>query len=200
MKTKTFLLLAIGVVIGLVVVVLVWVGIRPHSFTGTILQAESPAMDFELISSIQKPIRLSDFRGKLVVLYFGYTFCPDVCPASMSTLAKAMAQLGRKADDIQVIMISVDPERDTPDKLAEYVTKFDPSFIGATGTIDEISAVASLYGVFFQKDPGTPETGYLVSHTSSVLVIDREGHLRLIFPFDTSADAIAADLGELLND
>lgn len=198
MKQKSNLLLVFGVIIGLVVVVFVWLGLRPYSFTGTILQAEFPAMDFELISSAQKPIRLSDYKGKLVVLYFGYTFCPDVCPASMSTLAKAIEKLGRKSDEVQVIMISVDPERDTPDKLAEYVAKFNPSFIGATGTINQISEVAALYGVYFQKDPGTPETGYLVSHTASVMVIDRVGHLRLIFPFDTSADAIAADLGELL--
>jgi protein SCO1/2 len=189
----------LGIVLGLVLVA--WWAIPrllPHTFHGTLLQSPSEAHDFRLVSHTGQRVSLSDYRGKLVLLYFGYTFCPDVCPATLSEIAGAMKLLGEDADDIQLVMISVDPERDTPEKLAEYVAHFNPSFLGVTGTQDEISEIATFYGIFYEKNEGSAATGYLVDHTATVTVVDQDGHVKLIFPFGTPAEAIAEDLEYLL--
>jgi protein SCO1/2 len=188
-----------GFLVGLALVA--WWGIprlMPHTFTGTLLQSPSEAHDFTLISHTGQPVSLSDFRGKLVMLYFGYTFCPDVCPASLSEAAGAMDILGEKAEDVQLIMVSVDPERDTPEELADFVAHFDPAFLGVTGTPEEIASIATLYGIYYGKSEGSIATGYLIDHTATITVIDREGHVKLIFPFGTTAAEIAADLDYLL--
>lgn len=168
------------------------------SFNGIPLQSPQLATDFSLTGPDNQPVSMSDFRGKVVLLYFGYTFCPDACPATMSVLKQVRQELGRRADDVQVIMITVDPERDTPEHLAGYMPGFDPTFIGLSGDLDAISAAATGYGVFFEKQEGTPATGYLVDHTASVTAIDRDGYVRLVFPFDMTAVDIAADIRRLL--
>lgn len=168
------------------------------SFNGIPLQSPQLATDFSLTGPDNQPVSMSDFRGKVVLLYFGYTFCPDACPATMSVLKQVRQELGRRADDVQVIMITVDPERDTPEHLADYMQGFDPTFIGLSGDLDAISAAATGYGVFFEKQEGTPATGYLVDHTASVTAIDRDGYVRLVFPFDMTAVDIAADIRRLL--
>jgi len=170
---------------------------RPHTFSGTVIQSPEPSFDFTLTSS-KGEVSLSDFRGKLVVLYFGYTFCPDICPATLANIGQALRNMGSKADDVQVIMISVDPERDTPEKLAEYVAHFYPTFIGVTGTEEQLAEVASLYGIFYQKVQGSEATNYLVDHTATTLVIDREGYLKLVLPFGVTIDEIAGDLKYML--
>jgi len=203
---KSAWIFVIGVLAGLILIAAFALPrMRPYTFHGTVLQSPQPAPDFELQAAHGQTVRLSDYRGKLVLLYFGYTFCPDVCPTSLSKLGHAMEALGKQADDVQVIMISVDPERDTPEMLAEYVSFFHPSFIGVTGTPDEIAEVATLYGIFYEAHEGTAASGYLVDHTASVMVIDREGHLKLVYPYTTpdqdvyiSAEDIAADLEYLL--
>jgi protein SCO1/2 len=195
-----------GVFVGIVLIAMIALpSIRTYRFRGTVLQSQQPAPDFELDAANGQTVRLSDFKGKLVLLYFGYTFCPDVCPTSLSKLGKTMDILGKQADDVQVIMISVDPERDTPEVLAEYVSFFHPGFIGVTGTPDKIAEVATLYGIYYQAHEGTAASGYLVDHTASVIVIDQDGYLKLVFPYTTpdqdayiSAEDIAADLEYLL--
>lgn len=170
----------------------------PYQYHGMYLESANPAADFTLTGAGGQRVSLSDFRGKVVALYFGYTFCPDVCPTTMTEVAKAIKALGKQAEDVQVIMISVDPERDTPDRLAEYVAYFDPRFIGLTGTPEEIADVATLYGIFYEKHEGTAATGYLVDHTATVTVVDREGRVRLVWPFGTTGEDMASDLKQLL--
>lgn len=170
----------------------------PYQYHGLYLESPKPAADFTLTGAGGQRVSLSDFRGKVVALYFGYTFCPDVCPTTMTEVSKAMRGLGKQAEDVQVIMISVDPERDTPDRLREYVTYFDPRFIGLTGTPEEIADVATMYGIFYEKHEGTAATGYLVDHTATVTVVDREGRVRLVWPFGTTGEDMAADLKQLL--
>jgi protein SCO1/2 len=198
MKQNRYLLIA-GIVIGLILIA-VWAvpRLQPHSFYGTLMQSPSEAHDFTLTSHTGQRVSLRDFRGKLVLLYFGYTFCPDVCPATLSEVARAMEILGEDAGDMQLIMISVDPERDTPAKLAAYVTHFDPSFLGVSGTPDQIAEIATLYGIYYEKKEGSAATGYLVDHTATITVVDQDGHVKLIFPFGTPADAMADDLVYLL--
>ena len=171
--------------------------LRPHTFHGTVIQSPEPSFDFDLTGT-NGNISLSDFRGKLIALYFGYTFCPDICPATLGNLSQALNNLGSKADDIQVIMISLDPERDTPERLAKYVSHFNPSFIGITGSKEQLDEVASLYGIFYEKAKGSASTDYLINHTATLLIVDREGYLKLVFPFGVTVDEITDDLSYLL--
>ena len=141
---------------------------------------------------------MSEFEGKVVVVYFGYTFCPDICPATLNKLARSMDLLGEKADDVQVMMVSIDPARDTPDMLGEYVTHFHPDFIGVTGDEQTVNRVATLYGVYYEPSEGSNTTGYTIDHTSTVILVDRSGHLKLVLPFEGTAEQIAADIDYFL--
>lgn len=172
--------------------------LRPYRYHGWLLETGKPPVDAELTRHTGERMRLSDYRGKLVVLYFGYTFCPDACPTAMSALARAMKRMGNKADQVQVFMVTVDPERDTADVLGQYVTHFDPRFIGLVGTPDEIATAAATFNIFYQKNQSTSAAGYLVDHTTSITVLDREGRIRLVFPLETPAENIASDLAHLL--
>jgi protein SCO1 len=193
MKIK-ILLSVLAIILGLAVG---FYFLRPHVFHGTVIQSPELSYDFTLTSA-KGDVSLSDYRGKLVLIYFGYTFCPDICPATLANVGQSLRELGAKADDIQLIMISLDPERDTPEKLASYVTHFHPSFVGVTGTPDELAKAASLYGIFYEKVAGTDNTGYLLNHTATLLVIDREGYLKLVFPFGVTVPEIVDDLKYML--
>ncbi len=172
--------------------------LRPYAYHGRVLDPPLPAADLALTGPGGAPVRLSDFRGRAVALYFGYTSCPDVCPTTMAELAQAMRLLGEAAGNVQVIMVTVDPERDTADVLQRYVTAFDPRFIGLTGSADEIAAAAAAFDIFYEKHEGTTASGYLVDHTASTTVLDAQGRRRLVWPYGTPADAIAADLQHLI--
>ena len=193
MKIKVFISV-MAVVLGLAVG---YYFFRPHTFHGTVIQSPEPSYNFTLTSS-SGDVSLTDYRGKLVLMYFGYTFCPDICPATLANVGQALRDLGSRADDIQVIMVSLDPERDTPEKLSDYVDQFHPSMIGITGTKEKLDEVASLYGIFYQKAEGSDATGYLIDHTATLLVLDREGYLKLVFPFGVTSQEIADDLKYML--
>jgi protein SCO1/2 len=167
---------------------------RPHVFSGAVIQSNQRAPRMELNAAGGETVRMTDFEGQVVVVYFGYTFCPDVCPATLSKLAESMEILGGKAEEVQVIMVSIDPERDTPELLEEYVTYFDPDFIGVTGDPQTVNRVATLYGVYYEAQDGSVNTGYTVDHTSTVILVDKSGHLKLVLPFEGTAEQIAADI------
>jgi protein SCO1/2 len=170
--------------------------IRPHIFAGTVVQSNQKAPNTELVSA-DGPVHLTDYAGQVLVVYFGYTFCPDVCPATMSKLAKVMGILGDEASDVQVVMVSIDPVRDTADVMKEYVTHFYPDFIGLTGDEASVNLVATLFGVTYQKVE--EEGGYTMDHTSTVLLVDREGYLKLVLPFSGTAEQIASDIDFFLS-
>jgi protein SCO1/2 len=195
-QRSVFIILAVAAA-GLIAV-LAWTQLRPYEFHGLLLQSSPPAADFTLVGPGARLVGLSDFRGKLVVLYFGYTFCPDVCPTTLAEVGQAMRKLGQRADGVQVIMVTVDPERDTPEHLAEYVSHFHPTFLGLSGAPEQIATAAAAFSIYYQKHEGTAATGYLVDHTATVTVLDRDGRVRLVWPFGTDGDAMAADLGQLL--
>lgn len=167
-------------------------------FNGVLMQSPQPVPDFEMMASTGERVRLSDFRGQPVLIYFGYTFCPDACPTTLAELKKVMAQLGPDADKLQVLMVSVDPERDTPEALGAYLASFDPSFIGLSGTEEEVLSAATPLGVYFSAHEGTTQSGYLVDHTTTLMALDQDGYLRLMYPYETPADAITADMRTLL--
>ncbi len=153
-------------------------------FHGTVL--DKPASEFCLTGwkdGKERKVCLSDFKGKVVLMFFGYTHCPDVCPAALQVLAKTMELIPEdKRDKVQVIFISVDPERDTPEKSQKYAEFFYPTFIGVTGSPEEIQKVAKDYMAFYKKVESDSATGYLVDHTAYIYLIDPKGTLKLIYP------------------
>ena len=171
----------------------------PHIYSGTVMQAPTaaPSMD-GLVWTDGTPVDLAAFDGDVVVLYFGYTYCPDVCPTTLAQVRQALRRLGGDADRVHVMMVSVDPERDDPDRLADYMSSFGPQFIGATGPIEAIERVASTYGVFFARGEEYDDGGYAMDHTASLMGIDTDGHLRILWPSTLDPDALAADLDALL--
>jgi protein SCO1/2 len=151
------------------------------------LSVPRPAADFVLKTADGSEFRLSSYRGKVILLDFGYTFCPDICPTTLAELAQVRAQLGEAAKQVQVVFITVDPERDSPERLRSYTQAFDPSFIGLTGSPEQLAAVRQAYDVFAEKQvvPGTSAV-YLIAHSAYVYLIDPEGQLQQLFPFGTS--------------
>jgi protein SCO1 len=165
-----------------------------------LFERTTPVADFTLTrADTGQAVALSSLRGKVVVLYFGYTFCPDVCPMTLARLAQARTLLGQRGDDIQVAMITVDPERDTAAVLGRYVAAFDPTFIGLTGAPEQVTPVAASLGIYVKKNEGSAATGYLVDHGSQMLVIDRDGYLGLLIPPTLEAPAVANDLRVVLD-
>jgi protein SCO1/2 len=155
------------------------------------------APDFTLQGSDGQALSLSRFRGKVVLLQFGFTSCPNVCPTTLATLAQVRRTLGGQAADVQVVFITVDPERDDAKRLHRYVTTFDPGFIGGTGTEEALAAVRKAYGVASQRidSNGTVQYG----HSSYVTLIDRQGLLRAIMPFGYKPEAYVHDVRALLS-
>ena len=141
---------------------------------------------------------LADFRGKVTVVFFGYTQCPDVCPTTLAELARIKQQLGAQGAALQGILVSVDPEHDTPERLKAYVESFDPSFIALRGTPEQTAATAKEFRVFYARVPGKTEGSYSVDHTAGSYVFDREGKVRLFVRYGSGAETLAADLKALL--
>ena len=200
MKSKRTVLIVI--LLGIVLLaVLGFVGAQlfaPYEYHGAILQSPLPAQDFTLMSHMGQRMSLSDFRGKIVLLYFGYTTCPDVCPTTLADLAKARKLLGKDGEQVQVLMITVDPDRDTLPVLADYITHFNSSFIALRGTQDELAQIATPLGIYYERENSESALGYLMNHTATVMGIDRNGYLRVVFPFGTPAEDIAEDLRHLI--
>src|SRR5688572_1513158 len=159
------------------------------------------APGFVLKGSKGGELSLKRYRGKVVALAFGYTFCPDVCPTTLLELAQVRKSLGAQAADFQVIYITVDPERDTPEQLRKWLAFFDPSFIGGSGSPAQLAAVRKEYGVTLQKQtPAGTKAAYLIHHSSSVYLIDRQGRLRAMMPFGGSAEDFTHDVALLLKE
>jgi len=140
---------------------------------------------------------LADFRGKVVTLFFGFTHCPDVCPTTLVEMASVMKELGDDAGRVQVLFVSVDPERDTADVLKRYVPAFHPSFLGLTGSAEEIAATAKEFKIFYQKQK-LASGGYTMDHSAGTYIIDTEGRLRLFAQYGVGAPALLHDIRLLL--
>ena len=154
--------------------------------------------DFSLTGPEGKTVSLEDFRNKVVLIYFGYTFCPDVCPITLSNLKMLMLSLEEKAEDVQVIFISIDPERDTFQKLKDYVPYFHPTFIGLTGSEAELASVAKKYQTFYLKQKVESEAGYLMAHTDVVILVDQNGKYRGRYKSKYDLDILTTDIRWLL--
>jgi len=146
-----------------------------------------------------KPRTLADFRGKVVTVFFGFTHCPDVCPTTLAEMAQVMKALGPDADKVQVLFITVDPERDTPQLLKQYVPAFHPSFLGLYGDLEATARTAKEFKVYYQKQPPKAAGGnYSVDHGAGTFILDREGRLRLFAQHGLGADALVHDIRILL--
>jgi protein SCO1/2 len=142
---------------------------------------------------------LADFRGKVVALFFGYTQCPDVCPTTLADMANAMQLLGADAQRVQVLFVTVDPKRDTPELLAQYVPAFNPDFLGLYGDANATAKVTKDFKIYAQERAGSQPGTYTMDHSAQTLVFDREGRLRLLLPYGLEAAKIAGDFKVLLN-
>ncbi len=156
--------------------------------------------DFTLTAHTGKPVKASDFNGKIVVMFFGYTHCPDICAPTLVKLDQVMKRLGEDAKNVQVLFITVDPEHDTVKQLAGFIPSFNPSFIGLTGSDKEIAAVASEYKVAYGKNPQSKPGQILVDHSTGILVKDKKGKLRLLVKNDVAVDDLEHDVRVLLKE
>mgnify|MGYP001819707206 CR=1 FL=1 len=171
------------------------------SFRGTVLDPGRTVQDFSLTDQNGQTFSLSEAQGQVVVLFFGYTFCPDVCPTTLGTWKRVHENLGKDAENVRFVFITVDPERDTPEQLKGHVELFNKDFIGLTGSMDALTPVYQDFGVFFEKDTETESAaGYLVNHTASAFVIAPDGLWRLRHSFGTPAEDIVHDIQQLLKE
>ena len=183
-----------------VVLALLWgfVFRRPYTFHGTVISPPLPLTDFSLQTANNGRFRLSEQKGKIVLMFFGYTNCPDVCPITLATFKQAYERLGDDAQMVRFVMISADPERDTPEKVAAYAARFNPEFVGLSGSLADLEPIWKELGVFVEKQDTGSAAGYLVSHTASVFVLDQDGSLLMTFPYGTSAMDMANDITQIL--
>lgn len=186
-----------GLVIGLAAIVLISLALRPHNFSGSILQSPQPAYDFKLTSA-HGPLALSDLRGKVVLVFFGYTFCPDVCPTTLQEMSDVLDLMGKQADQVQPVFVSVDPDRDSPQRLKAYMNNLDGRIVGITGEQAVIDEIVTHYGVYYQKRTISESGNYLIDHTATTFLIDPDGYLRVVYPYATPAKGIAEDIRYIL--
>lgn len=168
----------------------------PTPFHASDVSMPLAGADFKLTDQNGKPRTLEDFRGKVVALFFGYTHCPDVCPTTLADLAQVLGKLGKDADSVQVLFVTVDPERDKPELLAKFISAFNPSFLGLYGDEDATKQAAKAFKVVYLKQPTT--SGYNVDHSAGTFLIDKEGRVRLLAPYNQRPDWFVDDIRLLL--
>lgn len=176
---------------------------RPHEFAGTVLDPVKALGEYRLPTADGGTFDLGGEQDQLVLVFFGYTYCPDICPTTMFEARRAMDALGDDAGDVQLVMVTVDPERDTPERLHEYVTNFHPSFRGLRTTDPaELDTILADFGAYYEIE----ETGsgggenYLVSHTAALFLLDRQGDMREVFTYGATGEEIAADVRQFLEE
>lgn len=172
---------------------------QPPVFQATDITGAGFARDFRLTDHNGRVRTLADFRGKVVAIFFGYTHCPDVCPTTLSDFAAALKLLGtQEAGRVQVIFVTLDPQRDTPDILRQFVPAFNPSFLGMYTDADTLKRLANEYKVVYQKTSVKAADDYLIDHSAGTYIYDPTGYLRLLVPYGSGPEAIAHDLKILL--
>jgi protein SCO1 len=191
--------LGIGLAIGAAAMVAV-LTLQPYHLRGSEIDPPVPAPEIILSSTQGGAYALSEQMGKLVLIFFGYTSCPDVCPVTLSEMRLLRSRLGDRAKDIDFVYITVDPARDTLEHMTRYLNAFDPAIIGLTGTEEELAPVWAPYGVYREIQEGASAAGYLVDHSSRLYLIDRSNRLRATYTYGTPVDEVEADLRHLLKE
>ncbi|MCB0065295.1 MAG: SCO family protein [Caldilineaceae bacterium] len=169
---------------------------KPHQFSGTVFDETGQAFDFTGTNYDGSAFQLSDHRGEVVLLFFGYTFCPDICPLTLTDLSTLYEQLGEQANNLTVVFVTVDPERDTLETMASYVPAFNSEFYGVRVEGEMYEAMKKAYGLYVEKRAieGADADTYFVDHTGIIYLIDKEGNLSEVFPVDSKADFMQADV------
>jgi len=170
------------------------------AFKGVDITGVDYARDLPLTDQFGQQRHLKDFAGKVVAVFFGYTNCPDVCPTTMSELAQVKSDLGAEGDRLQVLFVTVDPERDTPEVLKAYMAHFDPSFLALRGSPEELAAVAKDFKIFYKQVPGDTPTSYSMDHSAGMYMFDPKGQLRLFQRYGSSTQALVDDTRLLLDE
>lgn len=171
---------------------------KKPQFNAIDLSGADYAKDFHLPDADGRMRSLADFKGKLVALFFGYTQCPDVCPTTMAELTEAKKLLGPQGDKLQVVFVTVDPERDTPQVLKGYMGNFDPTFVALRPTPEQLAAVAKDFKVYYKKVEGNTPTSYTMDHSAATYIYDTQGQLRLYARYGAGPQALASDFRQLL--
>ena len=169
---------------------------KGSNISGTKLGEEGVA----LTDQDGQPRTLADYAGKVVVVFFGFTQCPDVCPTALAELSQVMGELGPDAKRVQVVLITVDPERDTPEILKQYVQAFNPSFAGLTGTPEQIKAAANSFKAYYAKSPSPDGSTYTMDHTGAFYLMDTKGKARVLVPNGSGVQAMTHDIKLLLDE
>ena len=174
--------------------------VQAYKFRGSVIDPPVAASNFTLKDQNGQTFQLGDQRGKIVLMFFGYTNCPDVCPTTLLQFKQARAQLGNQAERVRFVFITVDPERDTTEKMKAYLSAIDPAILGLGGSQAELESVWKAYGVYRQKQPGQSPDEYadLIEHSGRVYLIDAQGNLRLTYPFGLLPDDVVQDVTYLL--
>lgn len=170
-----------------------------QKFTAIDITGANYARDFSLTDHNGQARTLKDFAGKIVMVFFGYTQCPDVCPTSMVEMVQIKKLLGPDGDRLQGVFVTVDPERDTPEMLKPYMENFDPSFLALHTTSDKLAALAKEFRVYYKKVEGPTPTSYTIDHTAGSYIYDTSGKLRLFTRYGTKPELTAADVRQLLH-
>ena len=194
-------LMGVGGVMGLALVLLGWrLFETPYSFRGSLIDPAVRAYEFTLTDQDGGQFRLGEQRGKVVLVFFGYTNCPDVCPVTLTEFKRIREDLGELAEQVRFVFITVDPERDSVERLKSHLINYDPVIVGLTGERSQLEPVWKNYGVYQAKRDEGSAAGYLVDHTSRTYLIDPDGNWRLTYPFEMERDAIVEDIEHLLQE
>ena len=199
---KKYTLLGISIVIGLLATIgAAWFFMdQNYTYQGVLIDPPAQATDFSLKDQYGNTFRLSEQRGEVVLIFFGYTSCPDVCPVTLSEFKRIKADLGDQADRVRFVFITVDPERDTQERMQTYMNNFDSTFIGLSGERTELEPIWKAYGVYQERQDLGSAAGYLVDHSAIIYVIDQQGRWRLDYTFGMEVEKITKDLQYLLRE
>ena len=168
------------------------------AFKGIDITGATYARELNLPDSSSKPRSLADFKGKVMVVFFGFAQCPDVCPTTLAEIAETKRKLGADGSKVQGVFVTLDPERDTPEVLAAYIANFGPDFVGLRGTPEQTTAAAKEFKVYFAKVPGKTEGSYTIDHTAGAFVFDPQGKVRLFLRYGAGVEAMQGDVKALL--
>jgi len=201
MKARTVMSLSIVIALGVLGVYFgaQWAN-RNYQYQGSLIVPAAPAFPIVLQDASGNLFNLQAQQGKVILIYFGYTNCPDLCPATLSDFKKIRDRLSARADELEFVMVTIDPERDSPDRTAEYVSAFDKTFIGLSGSERELQEIWEGYFVYRAKSDSASAAGYLMDHTTRTYVVDKQGDLRLTYPFGIAFEDMAQDVEHLLNE
>lgn len=191
----------LGLVLSLAFVVVGVTGFllaKPYNYHGTLIGTPQLAPEITLSDQHSQQFELRAQKGNIVLLFFGYTNCPDVCPATLANFKQLSDRLGPQAKDVRFVFVTVDPQRDTAQKMQEFLAKFNPDFIGLVGSAQDLAPVWKSYGVFVQAQPVAGSDNYLEAHSDLIYLIDREGQLRLTYSNDAPVEDLLQDVQYLL--